>query len=148
MKTDFFEYRLVPCELGAQPMLRRVPDLTQNVEVAQAILDRIETFFCFQDGWPILSGYARRADRNDGGNPLLYVQMVDGSGVYRSFAFRGLGFVGVVYIEEPEGGVSHFCDHLFAIAYGFMQEGPSIADDWESSTLGLVEEGRLAVWIP
>lgn len=138
-----FEYNLVPCSQSHQAQLRMLPDLTHNLGVAQAIVNRIAPFFLFELPWPTFSGHARAADRNDGRDPPLYVQVVEGSAVIRSFAFRGIGFVGVLNVDVR----GHFVDHLEALEDGLRVATRSAHDGWAEQSLGLVVEGELLVGI-
>lgn len=148
MGRCYSEFDVVPSRREVFPRLRPLLDLTRNVQVAQEIVDRIVGFFKFEDAWPTFSGHARKADRQDGKNPLLYVMMADEGGVYRSFAFRGIGYVGVLYIEDRTEENTFFADYLYAIQYGLNQEGPSPVEGWEERVLGLVCGDELLVSVP
>lgn len=144
----YFEYNLVPCFRPHEPQLRMLPDLTFNLHVAQSIVDRVESFFQFETPWPTFSGHARPADRHDGKEPLLYVQMVDGTGAWRSFAFRGTGYVGVLNIEDRGKERAFFVDYLCGVEDGLRQEARSLDTDWAEGVLGLVVGGELVVHLP
>jgi len=147
MNKTLFLYNLVPCQRGHEPRLKATPDLTQNVHIAQSIVDRMEQFFHFETPWPTFSGHARPADKNDGRNHLLYVQMVDKKGAYRSFAFRTTGYVGVLNIENRGNRRAFFIDYLYALEDGLSQGTRTIEEDWAEHNMGLVVGGELEVRI-
>jgi len=146
----YFEYNLVRCQREAFPRLLPLADLTQQTQTLRELAEIIQPFFNFYyTPWPVYSGFVRKVVRQDGANPLLYVQLWDEGRVVRSVAFRNIGFVGVLNIDYPDDQEPHgYVDVIRAIFYGFNQEAHSIMEGWTEESLALVDGDRLTVPIP
>lgn len=82
----------------------------------------------------------------DGSHPLFYVQLWEDEEVVRSWAFRGLGAVGILHIayREDHNGHIHFQDLLKAVFYGVGQQ-KTLPQYAEEQTLVLVDGEMLSV---
>jgi len=152
LASPFLEYPLTRCSRESFPRLRTPTDLTQNLDVLRLILARTRTFFAFEGDWPLFSGFARPATEDDGAHPLFYAQFWEDGEVVRSWAFRDLGFVGVLNISYRESSEDSliFLDYIQAVYFGVSQERllPPRADE---KVLALIDRDKLLVpviWRP
>lgn len=142
----------VPCTRGFVPALRPLYDLSLNVESAMSVLQVLDPFFYFTDnpeiGLCVFSGSVRRADEYDGTRPLLYVQVWRGTRLYRSFAFRSVGYVGVVDIACPPEGLGFTRDYLESIFAEFSENCHLLPEGADRQCLVLVEGNQLTLSLP
>jgi len=92
-------YNIVPCKREAWPRLAPLTDLTQNVTIARDIVEKTGRFFKYKPDCAYFSGYAQRTD-----DPYatFYVQLWDDDHLFRTLAFKNLGYAGILHVEPDE----------------------------------------------
>lgn len=87
------------CKRPAFPELRALQDLTDDEEMAGAVIRIADSFFALNDKYTVYSGYARATDAKDGARACLYAQVWVDDRLRRSVAFRNVGYVGILHID-------------------------------------------------
>ena len=116
MPTPTFEYKLSRCKLEPWPVLRPMNDLAENALMTRTILERINPFYGFTWSLSRFSGYAAEASEG----ALFYVQFwTNANKLWRSAAFRNIGYAGVLHVERLKKDES---DVDFTIDRDFVEE--------------------------
>jgi len=143
---------LVICERPTFPALHPLFDLADDLPVARKLIIAVDRFFGLHLRKVRMSGYARKHDSYDGDpgdvGPAFYAQIWRGDKLYRTAAFRHLGYTGILHIEIPgEEDPTDFFDYDMI---GDMCNGHEALRDEgiAESCIGYVGEGKLCITVP
>jgi len=138
---------LVVCERQSFPVLHPLKDLTEDLGAARKLITLADRFFCLDNAIQY-SGYARKLDDYDGQTgpfgPSVYVQLWERDKLYRTVAFRDVGYVGVLHAcHTGDSPISDVLDQdLIGDACNAIDGGLA------ERVVGYVADGRLEIAVP
>lgn len=143
---------LIACERPTFPALHPLFDLADNLTAARTLIVAVDRFFSIDLDEVRMSGYARKHDSYDGDpgdvGPAFYAQIWHGDKVYRTAAFRNLGYTGILHIEipaetDPKDAFDFDMIGDMCNAHELLRE-----DGYAERCIGYVGDGKLTITVP
>jgi hypothetical protein len=142
---------VVPCRLPAWPASQPLFDLTRDGDAAHGLFATVQPFFRFKAGEARFSGYAGKLrPDHDPFDPCFYVQIWNGERVYRTVAFKGLGYWGILHVDllRPDRAIRIKDDDPVSMVWNGLDNWTNLDLPFLKGQIWYVEGDTLKVDIP